>query len=611
MTAPTINPDRLARPPRRAVRGSRPRPRAAPRRRRAQPNLERRLLSLLVVLGLGFAAVAARLVDVQGISADRYAVLGQDQRLHSIVLSAPRGSILDRNRSELAVSLPRSTVWADPQLVRDPAAAARALSPLLDLEQDDLRAKLSATGNFVYLARRVDDAIAEKVKALELPGVSLLDEPTRMAPAGDLAASVVGQVGVDDDGLSGLELQYEDILAGKAGEVLVERDPSGRLIAGGERDRKAPVRGRHVVLTLDRDLQFFTEQALGAQIQSSRARSGIAVVMDPRNGEILAMANMVAGAGGSGAGSAPQPATYNKAVIDVYEPGSVNKLVTLSAALEEGTITPSDVMAVPDRLTIADSQFQDSEPHPTRMWTPVDVMAQSSNAGAILIGQDLGRDGVDKYLRAYGLAGDSGIDFPGEASGIVPDVDEWSGTTLATLSIGYGLAVTPLQMLTAYNTIANGGVYVVPRLVRSEIDWRGREKVRPDPDQHRVVSPETAQQVTDMLVEVVRSGTGKLAAVDGYTVAGKTGTSRKVVEGAGYKEGAYVATFAGFFPAESPRLSAIVVLDEPTPYYGGLASGPLFAELSRYAARHFQVPPRGAESTGAAATLNLSSATRP
>jgi cell division protein FtsI (penicillin-binding protein 3) len=367
------------------------------------------------------------------------------------------------------------------------------------------------------------------------------------------------------------------------------------------RQSRTPARGSTLQLTLDRDLQFVTEQALAAQITSSKAKAGVAIVMDPRTGEVLAMANVVAGA----KGKPPQEADYNKALIDVYEPGSVTKVVTLSAALEEGAIRPTDVLSVPDRITIAGTTFQDNEPHPVRQWTPTDIMAESSNSGTITIAQRLGAAGLDRYLRAYGLAGDTGLGFPGEASGIVPALDDWSGTSLPTLAIGYGLAVTPLQMLTTYNTIANGGVYVAPSLVRAEVAPDGKSRPAPAAAERRVVSEKTAADITEMLTEVVRAGTGTVAAVAGYTVAGKTGTARKADSTAGYKDGAYVASFAGFLPAEAPRLSAIVVLDEPQPYYGGLASAPVFSQLATYAARHYQVPPHPA------ANLGPSLATRP
>lgn len=573
-----------------------------------------RLVTLAVVLALGFGALLVRLVDVQGISASRYSVLGDDQRINRIELPAPRGAILDRNGAELAVSIGKPTVWADPQLVTDPAAAARALAPILHQDEKDLRAQLTAGSNFVYLSRFVDQSTADQVKALNLPGVSLREEPARVAPSGDIATAVLGQVGAENVGLSGLEQQYESVLAGKAGEQVVERDPSGRDIPGGVRESKPPVPGRSLVLTIDRDLQYVTDQALADQITSSHAKSGIAVVTDPRTGEILAMANMVAGANGQ----RPRPADYNKALVDVYEPGSVNKVVTLSAAVEEKKVEPSEILSVPDRVTVAGTTFVDAETHPVRQWSPSDIMAESSNAGAILIAQRLGAKTLDRYVESFGLGGDTGLGFPGEASGIMPALPDWSGTTLPTVAIGYGVAVTPVQMIGVFNTIANGGVYVAPTLVRREVDAEGRAKAAAPAARRQVVSPATAHAVTNMLTEVVTSGTGTTAAVDGYTVAGKTGTARKA-EGDGYKANAYVASFAGFLPAENPQLSAIVVLDEPQPYYGGLASGPVFSQLASYAVRHYAVvpgpaeasSPRPTDATAMAATLDASSATRP
>ncbi|MGH9276774.1 MAG: peptidoglycan D,D-transpeptidase FtsI family protein [Acidimicrobiales bacterium] len=555
-----------------------------------------------VVLAIGFAAVLLRLVDVQGLSSSRYAVLGNNQRLHTIDLAAPRGAIFDRHGAALAVSVSRATVWADPQLVSDPAGAARALAPLLRIDEAGLRASLTTNSRFVYLARRLDDETADAVRALSLAGVDLMAEPTRVWPGGTVASSVLGQVGVDDQGLSGLELQFQDELSGTPGEVLVERDPGGRDIPGGVRRRTEPVSGHGVVLTLDRDLQYFAEQTLGRRLVSSKARAGVAVVMDTQSGDILAMANMVAGE----KDQAPHPAGYNKAVVDVYEPGSVNKLVTLAAAIEEKAVAPSTGLIVPDHITVGGSTFEDSESHLPQRWTPADIMAHSSNAGAIIVAQQLGRQGLDRYLRSFGLDREPGLDFPGEATGIVPDLGDWSATSLPTLAIGYGLAVTPLHMVAAYNAVANGGVYVEPRLVRAELDSSGKERAAPAADQHRVVSAETAGAVTGMLTQAVQDGTGTTAAIDGYTVAGKTGTARKAEGGTGYRDGAYNASFVGFVPAEAPRLSITVVLDEPQPYYGGLVAAPVFAELANYAVRHYQIPPRQA-----AATLRSSSATRP
>jgi cell division protein FtsI (penicillin-binding protein 3) len=310
--------------------------------------------------------------------------------------------------------------------------------------------------------------------------------------------------------------------------------------------------------------------------------------MDPRSGEILAMANLRAGDGDT----PPHPTPDNMAVTNVYEPGSVNKLITVAGALEEGVVKPDDAFVVPDHIEVANANFHDSSPHDTQRMTTVDIVAQSSNVGTIMIGKRLKKEGLDHYLRAFGLGSRTGLRFPGESPGLLPTDRDWSGTSIATVPIGQGMAVTALQMLLAYNVVANDGVYVAPTLVRSVVDAGGKRHVPSRPAGRRVVSIETARQVTAMLEEVVRAGTGKAAAVPGYRVAGKTGTAEKPRIGArGYEEGAYIATFAGFLPASDPRLSAIVVLDEPTPFYGGLSSAPVFAQLASFGARLVQVAP--------------------
>lgn len=567
---------------------------------------------MLVAMTLVFGAVAVRLTDIQVVSASRYADFGQSQRLVSVVLPADRGAILDRNGAALAISARAQTVWANPKLVRDPAGAARQLAPVLDVDETMVRDRLSADAAFVYLARKVDDGVAGRVKALGIPGVALMDEPRRYQPAGALAAPVLGRVGLDDEGLSGLELLYQRQLTGRPGELVVERDPTGADIAAGMRQVRPPQRGRQLTLTIDREMQYETERALGAQITATKAKGGIAIVMDPLSGEILAMANQVATKDGP-----PVPSADNMAVTRVYEPGSVNKVVTIAAALEEGVVDPSERMTVPDNLKVADVTFRDDETHAPEWWSVADIMSQSSNVGTIMIGRELGKARIDRYLREFGLGSPTALDFPGESGGILLDPDEWSGTSIGTVPIGQGLAVTALQMLGPYNTIANGGVNVAPTLVRSVTDSSGKTAAAPDPERRRVVSPATADTVTKLLTGVVSGGTGVAARLDGYTVAGKTGTAGKPRDGApGYEPGAYVASFVGFVPAEAPRLSAIVVLDEPTPYYGGLVAAPVFATLAGYGVRHFDVPPRpaGAAPLGpgpAAVTLGTPPTSRP
>lgn len=553
-----------------------------------------RLVALLVAMAVAFAGLVWRLADVQGVSAERYTDFGESQRLESQELPADRGSILDRNGTVLAISLRRPTVWADPSLVKDPAKAAFELAGVLPMDEEELYDLLTADTEFVWLARTVDDEVATAVEALDLDGVFLRDEPQRFLPSGGLAAPVLGEVGSDAVGLSGLELQYDEVLTGTPGELLVEKDIAGNDIAAGTRQLQPPRRGANLVLTIDQAMQFETERILAQQIAASRAKGGIAVVADPRTGDILALANLDAGADG-----APPTASFdNMAVTRVYEPGSVNKVVTIAGAVEEGLVEGGTRLSVPDNYKVADVVFQDDERHEPAYWSVDEIMAESSNVGTIMIGQKLGKDRIHHYLDAFGLVDQTGLDFPGESGGILPDTDEWSGTSIATVPLGQGVAVTALQMLGAYNAIANGGTYVAPRLVLGTVDAGGRFDAAPAGAGRRVVSAATAAAVTKMLVDAVAEGTGAAAAVANYTVAGKTGTARKPRDGAlGYQDGAYVASFAGFVPAAAPRLSAIVVLDEPTPYYGGLVSAPVFAKLAAVGTRLFAVPPRP---TGAA-----------
>ncbi|MFP5375527.1 MAG: peptidoglycan D,D-transpeptidase FtsI family protein, partial [Acidimicrobiia bacterium] len=568
-----------------AARRRRPRPEPWPVGRRSPRG---RLAVALAGMLAMFLLLSARVVQVQGLEADRYSAFGESQRVRNVALPAERGSIFDRNGRDLALSVRQSTVTADPRLVTDPLAAAAALSPVLGLDPVVLQKRLTREASFVYLARRVDDAVAEQVKALALPGVSLVDEPERFRPAGDLALPVIGRVGTEHTGLSGLESQYERRLAGKPGRMIVERDPRGGDIPGGVRRFDPAARGDDLVLTLDRALQYETERALAARLVSSGAKAGTAVVMQARTGEVLALANLAAGDDGG----PPRQAGKNLAVTDVFEPGSVNKVITISAALEEGEVRAQDVLEVPPTIKVADHVFKEHEPHPLARWSITDIMANSSNVGSIMVGQRLGKDRIDRYLRAFGFGRETGLGFPGESAGILLDPRKWSGTSIGTVPIGQGVAVTAMQMAGAYNAVANGGTWVAPSLVRATVDAEGRRQPPPPRRREQVVSARTAQQVTAMLSEVVRVGTGTLAAVDGYTVAGKTGTARKPKEGArGYAEGAYVSSFAGFVPAERPELTIVVVLDEPTPIFGGLVAAPVFSEIAGYALRQFQVPP--------------------
>jgi len=552
-----------------------------------------RLLVMLVVLLLAFVAIGVRLAWVQGATARSFAAIGVSQRTHVVSLPAERGSIFDRNGNELAISVPQTTVWADPQQVEDPAATARALSGPLGIDVATLQDRLTGASHFSYVARRIDDQTAASVKNLKLKGIFFITEPKRFSPDGTLAAPLLGSVGTDNEGLSGLEVGYNSLLAGGPGRMVVEQDPSGRGIPGGEHQIKPSSPGSDLVLTIDRSLQYETEQDLSAEIVKANARGGMAAVMDTHTGEILAMASLVAG---TTPGSAPQPAPTNEVVTRVYEPGSVNKLVTWSAALEEGLVHPTDVFAVPDSVKVADKTFHDDTSHPTYNWSVTDILTASSNVGTINVAQKLGKAKLDNYLRRYGFGAGTGLHFPGESPGILLDPAHWYPTSIATVPIGQGVAVTALQILAAYNTVANGGVYVAPKLVKAVVGPSGRTMATPASTTRRVVSPGTAREMRAMLSEVVRTGTATAAAIDGYTVSGKTGTARKTVEGVlGYKPGAYISSFAGLVPTEQPAFTALVVLDEPTPIFGGLVAAPVFAQVARYALRELEIPPAAPE----------------
>ena len=562
--------------------------------RAARPRV--RLLALLSVMGVGFAAIGIRLVDLQAISAGHYTELGLEQRVRSVTLPAERGGIFDRNGDELAVSVPAKTIVADPSVVPDPAGYAERLAPLLGVDEHDLRKRLADhRAAFAYVARQVDDRVAAKVEALGLAGISSISESKRYYPSGSLAAPVVGFVGTDGTGLAGLESGHEEAMAGKAGFISLERDPQGRDIPNGKRRGDAALRGSDLVTTLDQSLQYETEQALVAEVEAANAKGGTAIIADVKTGDILAMATADGpsddGAGGVAPAHAATNEEQNRALTEVFEPGSTNKVITLAAALEAGEVTPDTVFTVPDTIHIGDKDFHDSHEHATETMTVADILRESSNVGTIMIGQQVGAKRLDAAMRGFGFGAKTPVDFPGESAGLLPTQGEYrnSSTVMGTVPTGQGIAVTALQMLDVYTTLANDGMSRPPRLISATIDANGeRHPQHPRPGR-RVVSSETAAKLRAMLAGVVADGTGTKAAIQGYTVAGKTGTAKK----APYDEGKYVGSFVGFAPVESPRFAAIVVVDAPSSgdYYGGDIAAPVFSRIMQYALQLEQVPP--------------------
>ncbi len=569
----------------------------------------RRIFFVFVCLITLFAGVIVRLTYLQVVKHDTLAKESSTQRVRTVTLSSNRGSIFDRNGNDLALNIPQQTIWADPSLISDPAQTAWQLAPLLGVPVDVLQQKLTGKNRFVYLQRKASDDVANRIKALNLTGVSMYPEPKRMLAGDSMLSSVIGAVDIDNAGLSGLEKSYEKSLAGTPGRMRVEQDLSGKNIPGGMQALQPAVGGSDLVLTIDRGLQNKVEQSLSDAIVRTTARGGMAIVMDVKSGEILALSNLVnvdpnpasttttsstligtatttkppdTHVGGPRNGVV-EAASHNMAVTDVFEPGSVSKLVTIAGALEAGIVSPTTSFVTPDHMQIYDAKFQDAEPHSTYTWSTTDILTASSNIGTIMIAQRMGKDRLDHFQRQFGYGSKTGLNFPMESTGLVVPPKKYSGTTLATSAIGQGVSTTAMQMLAAYNTIANNGTYVGPKLVRATIDGSGKEHRTPPSQTRRVVSDKTAAQMNLMMQEVVRVGTATAAQVDGYATAGKTGTAKKLSsDNKGYKDGAYFATFAGFAPANDPRFTGIVILDEPTPIYGGLVSAPVFAEISRY-----------------------------
>ncbi len=554
----------------------------------------RRTLALLVLVILAFGGITARLVQIQGFSAEHLSALGSDQRVRTVELSAERGTIFDRNGVDLALSVPQETVFADPRLIRDPVGDAAALAPVLGIEAAELERRLSAPDTaFTYLARQVDAAVADDVRALAIPGIDFVPESKRHYPAGGLAAPVLGFTGIDNEGLGGLEADYDELLAGKPGELVVEEDPDGREIPSAERRYRPAERGSDLILTIDESLQHEVEEALLDQVAATNANGGTAIIADVKTGDILAMAIIDSGPEGA---TRAASSSMNRAFTDVFEPGSTNKVITIGAALEEGMVTPDTTYSVGPQIGVGDGVFEEHDWHPVSAWSVADILRESSNVGTIQIALELGKDRLDHYLREFGLGSSTSVGFPGEAPGIVPTPDEYSGTSIATVPMGHGLAVTPMQMLNVYTTIANDGVARDARLVGATVDGGGTRQNLPIDTGTRVVSESTAASLTSMMTDVVTAGTGKLAAIDGYTVAGKTGTAQQVAEGGtGYVEGAFDASFAGFAPVDDPRLAAIVVLDRPQPYYGGTVAAPVFSDIMRMALRTLSIPTSGSE----------------
>lgn len=555
------------------------------RRGRARPAL--RLFALLGVCALGLTAIGGRLVQLQVVKAAAFENLGAQQRVRNVELPARRGAIYDRNGVPLAVSVDARGIFVNPRFVDDPKATAAALAKELRMPVPDVAAKIAKKSGFVYIARKVEVAVADRIMALDLPGVGALDETKRVYPQGTLAGQVLGFVGLDDEGLAGVEAAFNDVLAGTPGKQIVEVDPQGRPIASGVQSIRRPVRGRDIVLTIDRDVQFKAERAVADAVTKWSAKHGSALVMDAQTNEILAMANYPPFNPDRFA-AADKGVARNRIIQDAYEPGSVNKLLTAAAALDSGLVKPGDMMTVPYRMYIGREDFTDYQPHPTWRINYTGVLERSSNVGTIMVAQKVGPKRIYDMMGKFGYGSKTGVEFGGESAGISLPLADWSATSIATIPVGQGIAVTPLQMANVYTTVARDGVWKMPRLVSAVGD-----KVNPPKHpERRVISTFTAAQLRGMLLNVVENGTGRSARIPGYLVGGKTGTAKKPLVGRrGYSTEVFT-TFLGMVPVDKPRFVVGVVIDEPSLHQAASTAAPAFQQITSFVLARWGVPPQ-------------------
>ncbi|MGH9303894.1 MAG: peptidoglycan D,D-transpeptidase FtsI family protein [Acidimicrobiales bacterium] len=551
----------------------------------------RRLVVLFIVLSCLLSGLAIKALDVQVLNGRRYAAYGESELTRTVALPAVRGTVYDRAGDILAVSVPRVDVVADDFEVNKPVIGLRQLGRLLGIPEARLRHLLSLKSGYVPLAYKVAAATEDKIRALDLPYVSFAADPLRSDPEGRLFSPVLGLVGFDGTGLSGLEYKEQHVLAGTDGSEQVAVGSTGAALPGAPHLLTEAHQGTGLVLTLDQALQFEVTKDLSERLSAEQAQSGLAVVMDTRTGGILSMVDLDRLHDGK-----VVPATQNLAVTAEYQPGSVMKLATISGALQQGLVSPTTELSVPDQIMLGGWPFADAEYHPTEQLSVSQILAQSSNVGTIEIAHMLGPGRLYHYLRDLGFGSTTGLDWPGETAGSLGTPSTWSPSSMGTVPIGTGEAVTAMQILDAYNAVANGGMFVPPRLIDGSVSPQGKEDLLALAHRHRVLASSTAKKLLGMLELVTSDGTALAARVPGYTVAGKTGTAQiPSTTGPGYQPGAWMATFVGFAPATRPRLAAIVVLNRPRDMYGGVASAPVFSEIMSYALRHFDVaPPRGA-----------------
>ena len=551
-----------------------------------------RVLLLAAVLALAFGGLTARLGWLMIVKRGELTALAERQYSRTVVLPALRGPILDRRGAPLATSTATESLFVQPRSVGDPVRVAARLAPVLGQPEREVHAALTSARPFVWLRRKLPPTMSEQVRALREPGLGFLPESLRLYPNRELAAHVVGFEGAEG-GLEGVERAFNTELAGVSGKVIAGRDALGREVATPHL-LQAPQPGHGVALTIDSTIQYIAEREIDAAYRRTHAKAAMAVVLEPRTGDILAMAIRPTFNPNTFLDVPSADYWRNRAVTDPFEPGSTFKAILAAAALEEGVVKPDDrINGENGAITLAGTTIHDWKKYG---WlTFAEVLQNSSNVGSIKVGLSLGRERYHRYMKAFGFGTTTGVGLAGESRGMLRDPQRWSLLSLPTMSIGQEISVTALQLVAAFGAIANDGMLMQPRLVRSTIDPDGREARRFEPRAVRqVISPETARTLTGLLVRVVESGTGHFAAIPGYAVGGKTGTAQKLDPATGrYSRAPGVLSFVGFAPTDDPRFAMLVMLDEPkNEKWGSEAAAPVFNAIGREILRYLEVPPR-------------------
>ncbi len=551
----------------------------------------RRIRLLLAGFAIVFGATLLRAVWLQGVRAQSLGRMAASQHRQTVDVAANRGTIYDSTGVQLAVGEQAITVYADPMQIRDATKVAPVVARILRLDPKQVYERISDRSHgFVYVERKADATRAARLQRLHITGLGFYPEETRFYPQHSIAAQVLGYAGVDNHGLSGLELTLDRPLAGQAGRETLVRDPFGHvldsIVSKTARD------GSDVSLTIDHNIQAEAEQVLRQTVQRWHAKDGTAIVLDPHTGAVLAMA-VAPTYDANSFPSVPKDAQRNRAITDTYEPGSTFKLVTVAGALSTGIVTPQEKFTLPYEIQVADRRIHDAEPRGTETMSVAKILSKSSNVGAITLAELLGKNRLASWISRFGFGHPTGIDFPGESQGIVLPVDKWSGSTIGNVPIGQGIAVTPMQMASAYAAIANGGVWTRPHLVDRVGDGLAKPVFR-----RRVVNRWIARELTSMLQNVVLDGTGTLAQIPGYHVAGKTGTAAKPDPRGGYSTSKYVASFVGFAPATRPRVVVLVTVDEPQgAIWGGVVAAPAFQAIAQQTLQYLSAAPDAPGST--------------